>query len=65
MLFLITSLAVYFISTFYIYIDPSMIVNVVRANDWQQSREFLQWRMIPYVLFLGVLPSWFISPPFY
>ncbi len=60
MLFLITSLAVYFISTFYIYIDPSMIVNVVRANDWQQSREFLQWRMIPYVLFLGVLPSWFI-----
>ena len=58
-LFLLTSLLVYFIETFHIYIDPSMIVNVINT-DFQESKEFLQWRIIPYFLFLGILPCWII-----
>ncbi|CEG55534.1 phosphoethanolamine transferase [Legionella fallonii] len=59
LLFLITSLAVYFISTLHIYIDPSMVVNVLNT-DQQESKEFLQWGIAPYFLFLGALPSWIV-----
>ncbi|KTC90133.1 phosphoethanolamine--lipid A transferase [Fluoribacter dumoffii] len=58
-LLLITSLAVYFMSSFHVYIDPTMIINVV-STDYHESVEFLQWRILPYFLFLGVLPSFFI-----
>ncbi|MBN9227840.1 MULTISPECIES: phosphoethanolamine transferase [Legionella] len=58
-LLMITSVAVYFMSTFHVYIDPTMITNIV-STDYQESSEFLQWRILPYFLFLGVLPCWFI-----
>ncbi|MCW8397594.1 phosphoethanolamine--lipid A transferase [Legionella sp. PATHC038] len=58
-LLLVTSVAVYFMNTFHVYIDPTMITNVV-STDYQESSEFLQWRILPYFLFLGVLPCWMI-----
>ncbi|MCW8410459.1 phosphoethanolamine--lipid A transferase [Legionella sp. PATHC035] len=58
-LLLVTSVAVYFMSTFHVYIDPTMITNVV-STDYQESSEFLQWRILPYFLFLGVVPCWII-----
>nr|WP_035901242.1 phosphoethanolamine--lipid A transferase [Legionella cherrii] len=58
-LLLVTSIAVYFMNTFHVYIDPTMITNVV-STDYQESSEFLQWRILPYFLFLGVLPCWII-----
>ena len=54
-LFLITSIAVYFISTFHVYIDPSMVINIV-STDYQESAEFLQWRVLPYLFLLGIVP---------
>lgn len=54
-LFLITSIAVYFMSTFHVYIDSTMITNIM-STDYHESREFLQWRILPYFLLLGVLP---------
>jgi lipid A ethanolaminephosphotransferase len=58
-LFLITSMTVYFMATFHVYIDPTMLTNVL-STDYQESKELLQWRILPYFLLLGVLPSWVI-----
>lgn len=58
-LFLITSITVYFMTTFHVYIDTTMFANVVNT-DYQESKELLQWRIIPYVLLLGILPSWVV-----
>lgn len=59
-LFMITSIVVYFIHTFHTYIDPSMIENVINTNS-HESFELLQWHILPYILFLGVIPSIIIS----
>ena len=59
-LFLITSITVYFMSTFHVYIDSTMIMNLI-GTDYQESREYLQWRIIPYLLLLGILPCWIIG----
>ncbi|MGC1181579.1 MAG: phosphoethanolamine--lipid A transferase [Legionella sp.] len=58
-LFFVTSIVVYFTTTFHIYLDPIMINNVL-STDYQESKELLQWRIIPYFLLLGILPSWII-----
>lgn len=58
-LLLVTSLAVYFMNAFHVYIDSTMITNIV-STDYHESREFLQWRILPYFLFMGVMPCWFI-----
>lgn len=46
-------------NTFHIYIDPTMITNIV-STDYQESKELLQWRIIPYLLILGVFPTWIV-----
>lgn len=58
-LFLATSIVVYFMSSFHVYIDPTMVTNAV-STDYQESKEFLQWRIIPYLFFIGLLPCWLI-----
>jgi lipid A ethanolaminephosphotransferase len=58
-LFLTTSIAVYFINIFHIYIDPSMMTNVF-STDYQESMDLIQWRILPYFFFLGVIPAWLI-----
>jgi lipid A ethanolaminephosphotransferase len=58
-LLLITSITVYFMATFHVYIDPTMLTNVLNT-DYQESKELLQWRILPYLLVLGILPSWVI-----
>lgn len=58
-LFLINSIVVYFMTTFHVYIDPTMLSNVINT-DYHESKELLQWRIIPYFLVLGILPSWII-----
>ncbi|MFT4058616.1 MAG: phosphoethanolamine--lipid A transferase [Legionella sp.] len=58
-LFLITSIAVYFINVFHIYIDSTMMTNVF-STDYHESKELLQWRIFPYFFFLGLIPAWFI-----
>lgn len=58
-LFLVTSIMVYFMNTFHVYIDPNMVTNVI-STDYQESKELLQWRVIPYFLLLGVIPCWIV-----
>ncbi|WP_058534964.1 phosphoethanolamine transferase [Legionella saoudiensis] len=58
-LFLVTSIMVYFMNTFHVYIDPNMVTNVI-STDYQESKELLQWRIVPYLLLLGVIPSWIV-----
>lgn len=57
--FIISSISVYFINTYGVIIDESMIGNVFNTN-YQESSSFFSLKMILYVIFLGVLPSVYI-----
>lgn len=56
--FLINSIALYFINTYGVIIDESMIGNVFNTN-YSESSSYFSGKMVLYVLFLGVLPSIF------
>lgn len=59
-LFVINSLAIYFMDQFGVFIDVSMITNVAQT-DLAESTELLSWRMVPYILAYGVLPGALLS----
>lgn len=59
-LFLATSFAVYFMGRYGVYLDPSMIRNVV-ATDVGEASDLLAWSMLPYILGFGVLPVFLLS----
>lgn len=50
-----TASAVYYIDKFGIYLDPSMLRNVLRT-DVNEARELFTWSMVPHFLFYAVLP---------
>ncbi|MEC5395084.1 phosphoethanolamine--lipid A transferase EptA [Bergeyella sp. RCAD1439] len=54
--FLINAVAVYFINTYNVILDESMIGNVFNTN-YEESSSFFSFKLVLYVLFLGVLPS--------
>lgn len=57
--FIISSIAVYFINTYGVIIDESMIGNVINTN-YEESSSFFSIKLVLYVLFLGILPSIYI-----
>ncbi len=57
--FLISSIAVYFINTYSVIIDESMIGNILNTN-FEESSSFFSFKLILYLVFLGILPSIFI-----
>ncbi|PKF74107.1 phosphoethanolamine--lipid A transferase EptA [Chryseobacterium sp. PMSZPI] len=57
--FIISALAVYFINTYSVIIDESMIGNIFNTN-YEESSSFFSFKLILYVIFLGILPSVFI-----
>lgn len=57
--FVISSIAVYFINTYSVIIDESMIGNILNTN-YSESSSFFSFKLIMYVLFLGILPSIYI-----
>lgn len=60
-----TASAAYFASTYAVYLDPSMVRNVIRT-DTQEARELLTWDMLGTVLLMGVLPAaalWLVHFP--
>ena len=57
--FLINAVAVYFINTYGVIIDESMISNVFNTNT-EESTSFFSIKLIFYVLFLGIAPSVFV-----
>ncbi len=56
---LINAVALYFINTFGVIIDKSMIGNILNTN-FDESSSFFSGSLVLYFLFLGVLPSIFI-----
>ena len=54
-LILATASAMYFMQTYKIYLDPSMLRNVMRT-DTKEARELLSWRLGFYLLLYGLLP---------
>ena len=57
--FLMNAIAVYFVTTYGIIVDESMIGNVLNTN-YEESSSYFSYKMILYLIFLGVLPSYFI-----
>jgi len=54
--FNISAIAVYFINTYSVMIDRTMIGNILNTR-YEESSSFLSFKLFIYVIFLGVLPS--------
>jgi lipid A ethanolaminephosphotransferase len=57
--FIINTIAVYFINTYSVIIDESMIGNVLNTN-YEESSSFFSIKLIVYIILLGVIPSLYI-----
>lgn len=55
-LFNINAVAVYFINTYSVIIDKSMIGNVLNTN-YEEASSFFSFTLIAYIIGLGILPS--------
>nr|WP_317633070.1 phosphoethanolamine--lipid A transferase EptA [uncultured Flavobacterium sp.] len=58
--FLINSIAVYFINSYNVIIDESMIGNILNTN-FDESSSYFSFKLILYFVGFGVLPSLFIA----
>ena len=58
--FIINAVAVYFINTYGVIIDESMIGNVLNTK-YSESSSFFSMKLVGYVLLLGILPTVFIA----
>jgi len=57
--FIINAIALYFIDTYGVIIDESMIGNVLNTN-YQESSSFFSFKLVLYVIVLGVIPGFYI-----
>lgn len=57
--FIINAVAVYFVNTYSVIIDESMIGNVLNTN-YEESSSFFSIKLILYIVFLGIIPSIYI-----
>ena len=57
--FIISALAVYFVNTYGVIIDESMIGNVLNTN-YEESSSFFSLKLVLYIIFLGIIPAIFI-----
>ncbi len=58
-LFHISAIAVYFINTYGVIMDSTMMGNVLNTT-YEESSSFFSFGLILYILFLGILPSYII-----
>jgi len=54
------AVAVYFVVTYHVVLDETMMGNVLNT-DFAESSEYLHPKLIVYVLALGVLPCWLLA----
>lgn len=59
LLVLVSSFTSYFMQTYHVIIDDTMIQNTLETN-MNESFDLLTLKLVAYVLLLGVLPSWLI-----
>ncbi len=57
--FLINAVAVYFVATYGVIIDESMIGNIFNTN-YDESSSYFSFKLIIYLVLLGILPSYII-----
>ncbi len=57
--FIVNAIAVYFINTYGVIIDESMIGNVVNTN-YKESSAFFSMKLISYIVLLGIVPAIYI-----
>ena len=57
--FIINAIAVYFINTYSVIIDETMIGNILNTN-YEESSSFFSLSLVLYVVILGILPSIYI-----
>lgn len=57
--FIINAISVYFVNTYGVIIDESMIGNVFNTK-FEESSSFFSIKLVLYVIFLGIIPSIFI-----
>jgi len=50
-----TAFATYFMQSFNVYLDPTMLRNVLRT-DVAEARELFSWRLVPHLLLFAALP---------
>ena len=50
-----TAFATHFMQSYKVYLDPSMMRNVLRT-DAAEARELFSWRLLPHLLLFAVLP---------
>jgi len=60
LLVVVTAVAVHFMQTFGIYLDPTMMRNVLRT-DVAEARELFSWTLLPHLLVYAVLPLLLLS----
>lgn len=58
-LFIVNSIVVYFVNTYHIIIDPTMIGNILNTN-YEEASSFFSFRLMLYLIFLGLIPVIFI-----
>ncbi|WP_442795197.1 phosphoethanolamine--lipid A transferase EptA [Pelobium manganitolerans] len=58
--FIINALAVYFVNTYSVIVDESMIGNVFNTN-YEEASSFYALKLLVYLLILGVLPAFLLS----
>ncbi|MFK8061254.1 MAG: phosphoethanolamine--lipid A transferase EptA [Polaribacter sp.] len=56
---LVNAIAVYFINTYSVIIDKTMIGNILNTS-FEESSSFFSFNLILYLIFLGIIPSIFI-----
>ena len=57
--FIINTVAVYFINTYGVIIDESMIGNILNTN-YEESSSFFSLKLVLYVILLAIIPGFFI-----
>lgn len=57
--FIISSIAVYFVNTYNVYIDITMIGNIL-DTDYEQSASFFSFGLVMYLIVFGIIPVIFI-----
>ncbi|MDC6390587.1 phosphoethanolamine--lipid A transferase EptA [Maribacter sp. PR1] len=53
--FIINAVAIYFVNTYHVIIDPTMIGNILNTN-YEEASSFLSFRLLLYVILLGIIP---------
>lgn len=58
--FIVNAIAVYFVNTYQVIIDITMIGNILNTN-YDEASSFFSFKLIVYLVVLGLIPAFFIS----